>query len=247
MLHPRPHREQKLQKLHDMPNDPALLSRKAQGDLAEATEASGHLATATWTVYLSGCGRGIGIGLNARNVVTELTPDGPAALSGQLRLGDRVVGADGSALETPEGSRALAEVIRPADLHIFEVVRQDEGPTDPTNLVPHPTNLPPRSCDEYALSASTSSDGGSSSASTQATPAPRRASTPSDEDASRLFANLELRRLPPPSYTGSSFETHRIEQTGNLLDTPAAPPRLRPENHNAIIDAHLSSASNLSI
>ena len=141
----------------------------------------------------------------------------------------------------------MAEVIRPADLHIFEVVRQDEGPTNPTDLVPHLTNLSPRPCDEHALSASTSSDGGSSSASTQATPAPRRASTPSDEDASRLFANLELRQLPPPSYTGSSFETHRIEQTGNLLDTPAAPPRLRPENHNAIIDAHLCSASNLSI
>ena len=237
-----------------MPNDPALLSRKAQAHQALATEASGHLATATRTVHLSGCGRGIGIGLSARNVITELTPDGPAALSGQLRLGDRVVGADGSALETPEGSRALADVIRPADLHIFEVVRQDEGPTHPPHLVPmlvpHPTHLPPHLCDEYALnalSASTSSDGGSSSASTQATPAPRRASTPSDEDASRLFANLELRQLPPPSYTGSSFETHRIEQTGNLLDTPAAPPRLRPENHNAIIDAHLCSASNLSI
>ena len=202
-------REQKLQKLHDMPNDPALLSRKAQGDLAEA----GHLATATRTVYLSGCGRGIGIGLSARNVITELTPDGPAALSGQLQLGDWVVGADGSALETPVGSRALADVIRPADLHIFEVVRQDEGPM-------HPTHLPPHLCDEYtlnALNASTSSDGGSSSASTEATPALRRASIPSDESASRLFANLELHQLPPPSYTDGSFETHRIEQTGNLL------------------------------
>ena len=94
-----------------MPNDPALLSRKAPGDasrhggMAWADEASGAAAL---NVYLSGCGRGVGLSLDARNVVTELRPDGPAARSGQLRLGDRVVAVDGSGLETPEGRRALA-------------------------------------------------------------------------------------------------------------------------------------------
>jgi len=50
-------------------------------------------------IHLMGCGRGVGLGLNSRNVITELPPDGPAARSGQLRLGDQVVGVDGVALQ----------------------------------------------------------------------------------------------------------------------------------------------------
>lgn len=50
-------------------------------------------------VYLSGCGHGVGIGLDEFNVITELAFGGAAARSGQLRLGDWVVGADGEALE----------------------------------------------------------------------------------------------------------------------------------------------------
>jgi len=115
--------EKKLRKLNDMPNDPALLTRKGErrhGDSAR------DFTTTTLTVYLSGCGRGVGIGLTPRNVITTLVPGGAAALSGQLRLGDRVVGVDGQTLETPEGNHTLGEVLRPADLHIFEVQRQDE-------------------------------------------------------------------------------------------------------------------------
>lgn len=119
-----------------------------------------------------------------------------------------MVAVDGSGLETPEGRRALADVIRPADLHIFEVVRQDDDPTGAQGLAP------PRP----RTSASTSPDGSSASASAQATPSPRRATTPSDEDARRLFADLELRQ--PSSAL----------KTGYLLDTPPAPPRLRTES-----------------
>ena len=104
-------------------------------------------------------------------------------------------------------------MIRPADLHIFEVVRQDD---DPTGAQGH---APPRPRDKCAsTSASTSPDGSSASASAQATPSPRRATTPSDEDARRLFADLELRQPSSAS------------KTGYLLDTPPAPPRLRTES-----------------
>ena len=71
-------------------------------------------------VHLAGCGHGVGLGLDSFNVITDLAPGGAAARSGQLRLGDRVVGADG---ETLEGNRVLQDVLRPADSHTFEVVR----------------------------------------------------------------------------------------------------------------------------
>ena len=70
-------------------------------------------------VQLSDCGKGVGIGLNSLNLITELAPGGAAARSGELRLGDCVLGVDGEALE----GRHLREVLRPADSHTFEVVR----------------------------------------------------------------------------------------------------------------------------
>ena len=71
-------------------------------------------------VQLSGCAKGLGIGLNKSNVITELTPGGAAARSGLLRLGDRVVAVDGTALE---GDRVLQDVMRPAASHSLELVR----------------------------------------------------------------------------------------------------------------------------
>jgi len=72
-------------------------------------------------VQLSGCAKGLGIGLNKSNVITELTPGGAAARSGLLRLGDRVVAVDGTALE---GDRVLQDVMRPAASHSLELVRE---------------------------------------------------------------------------------------------------------------------------
>ena len=71
-------------------------------------------------VQLSDCAKGLGIGLNKSNVITELTPGGAAARSGLLRLGDRVVAVDGTALE---GDRVLQDVMRPAASHSLELVR----------------------------------------------------------------------------------------------------------------------------
>ena len=50
-----------------------------------------------------------------------MTPGGAAARSGLLRLGDRVVGVDGVALE---GGRSLQEVLRPAASHVLEVLQR---------------------------------------------------------------------------------------------------------------------------
>ena len=71
-------------------------------------------------VQLFDCAKGLGIGLNKSNVITELTPGGPAARSGLLRLGDRVVAVDGTALE---GDRVLQDVMRPAASHSLELIR----------------------------------------------------------------------------------------------------------------------------
>ena len=59
------------------------------------TPRGGAPSSSVAIVYLTGCARGIGLGLNARNVITELPPGGAAARSGQLQLGDQVVGVDG--------------------------------------------------------------------------------------------------------------------------------------------------------
>ena len=70
-------------------------------------------------VEVSDCGKGVGIGLNSLNLITELAPGGAAARGGQLQLGDCVLGVDGETLE----GRPLRQVLRPADSHTFEVVR----------------------------------------------------------------------------------------------------------------------------
>ena len=50
-------------------------------------------------IPLTDCAKGVGIGLNKSNVITQLNPGGAAARSGLLRLGDQVVGVDGETLE----------------------------------------------------------------------------------------------------------------------------------------------------
>jgi len=76
-------------------------------------------------VPLTDCAKGVGIGLNKANVITQLNPGGAAARSGLLRLGDHVVAVDGTTLE----GRALRDVLRPADAHAFEVVRGNGAAT----------------------------------------------------------------------------------------------------------------------
>ena len=98
-------------------------------------------APAVLRVYLYGCGHGVGLCLDGLNVITELPPGGAAARSGQLRLGDRVVGADGVTLE---GNRVLQDVMRPADSHTFDVVRGGT-PQHPAHPAPHPHCGPPSS------------------------------------------------------------------------------------------------------
>ena len=67
-------------------------------------------------------------------------------------MGDRVVRADGVSLE---GGRMLQEVMRPAEAHTFEVVR-DASPLPSESAVPaaHPNPDPdpnPNLCSRWAL------------------------------------------------------------------------------------------------
>ena len=101
-------------------------------------------------VQLSDCAKGLGLGLNKSNVITELTPGGAAARSGLLKLGDRVVAVDGVALE---GDRMLQDVMRPAASHSLELVRGNGAavrgtpstPIDLPDLDFADPNLSPRS------------------------------------------------------------------------------------------------------
>ena len=40
---------------------------------------------------LQGCLRGVGLGVDDANIITPLRPNFPAALSGQMEVGDRVI------------------------------------------------------------------------------------------------------------------------------------------------------------
>ena len=40
---------------------------------------------------LQGCLRGVGLGVDDANIITHLRPNFPAALSGQMEVGDRLI------------------------------------------------------------------------------------------------------------------------------------------------------------
>ena len=63
--------------------------------------------------------RPLGLVLNAQNLVTEVSPGGPA--DGRLQVGDRLVEIDGVALR---GRQAHA-VLTPAPSHTFRVRRRN--------------------------------------------------------------------------------------------------------------------------
>ena len=76
------------------------------------------------TVELEGClEKGLGLGLDASNRITEIKPAGQAAASRELLLGDVVVSVDGAALE----GRQLQHVMRPGVALTLEVERVGGG------------------------------------------------------------------------------------------------------------------------
>ena len=77
-------------------------------------------------VVLTGCAKGVGLGLNDQNRVTLLEPGGPAAASGLLGLGDRVVSVDSRPLE----GRPLQMVMERRDKHVFGVEKLGGRPLE---------------------------------------------------------------------------------------------------------------------
>ena len=70
-------------------------------------------------VVLDGCQAGVGLGLDDKNRVTMLKPDGRAAVSGLFGLGDRIVTVDGEVL----GNRQLQVLLQVKERHVFGVER----------------------------------------------------------------------------------------------------------------------------
>ena len=74
-------------------------------------------------VVLTGCLGGVGLGLDDQNRVTMLRPGGPAAASGQLALGDRILSADALPLEgraaSCPGPPPLLEGLRGSDRELL--------------------------------------------------------------------------------------------------------------------------------
>ena len=77
-------------------------------------------------VVLTGCAEGVGLGLDDQNRVTLLKPGGPAAASGLLGLGDRVVSVDSHPLE----GRPLQMVMEQRDKHVFGVEKLGGRPLE---------------------------------------------------------------------------------------------------------------------
>ena len=113
----------------------AAAASAQKGPVASTTAAStssGDTATATATaaaasdgagrehqiVTIHGClAEGVGLGLDNDNRVTLLRPGGPAAVSGLLKIGDRVLSVDGAVLS----GRQLQDVMQKLDTHVFSV------------------------------------------------------------------------------------------------------------------------------
>ena len=77
-------------------------------------------------VVVTGCSEAVGLGLNAQQVITLLTPGGPAARCGGLEVGDRVVSVDGVSLEAETADDrplTVKDVLQPQDRHVFGVER----------------------------------------------------------------------------------------------------------------------------
>lgn len=118
----------------------------------------------------------------------------------------------------------VGDVLRPADLHIFEVVRQEEDVSQVPAMAPVRMEPVPLWRDDGALP---------------------RVVAPSAESTNRLFEESEPRLLPPRQNNRSSFSAHRIAHSADLLpplplvlpqssslsstteDEPPSPPYLR--------------------
>ena len=122
------------------------------------------------TVTLKGCTNGLGLGLNAKNVITQLDMGSPAATSGALQRGDRVIAVDGVKLRVRlfKGTQKLREVLRAADTHVLEIMpkgqrgifagilqrpRGRSGPSEPPKHTPKGRGAKLTSLDQHLASA----------------------------------------------------------------------------------------------
>ena len=81
--------------------------------------------TEVLTFRLTGCGSGVGVGLDKTNAVDMLVPGKPA--SQHLQMGDRVVEFDGQAMVEQRAGRVvqrmLKDVVKNAETHVVKVER----------------------------------------------------------------------------------------------------------------------------
>ena len=74
-----------------------------------------------FTVTLTGCTDGVGVGLDAANRVDMLVPDKPAV--GVLQMGDRIVAWNGIEMFDGANRRLLKDVVVPAETHELVIER----------------------------------------------------------------------------------------------------------------------------
>ena len=78
------------------------------------------------TITLVGCSSGVGVGLDASNVVDMLKPGSPA--EAELKLGDKVLLWNGIEMVDFTGERRLLkDVVVPADAHTIVIERQQSA------------------------------------------------------------------------------------------------------------------------
>ena len=66
---------------------------------------------------LQGCLQGVGLGVDDANIITHLRPNFPAALSGQMEVGDRVISIDGKRLAYKGQVWPLSQVMKSPNPH----------------------------------------------------------------------------------------------------------------------------------
>ena len=103
---------------------PATSRARAERVAAASPSAPTTAPAMTFTITLFGCINGVGVGLDASNLVNMLAKGSPAAAS-ELRMGDKVVLWNGVAMVDPVcgRQRKLKEVVVRSDVHTLVVER----------------------------------------------------------------------------------------------------------------------------
>lgn len=178
----------------------------------------------TWVTLERRQTAGIGIAFERRDdglLVESIHPDGAAAKSEKLKVGDKIIAVDGRSTEGKSVRQVVATICGPQNSTVSLTIQRGERLLPEvvlhrtTAIFPSPQRRPSSSSDDSDSSTSSSDD---SEAATCSSPPGIRHWKRSTGTASReqggIYGGVDASRVPPRS----SFRQHRAQQQAGKLD-----------------------------